>query len=604
MKRLPALASFLACLLSACAQSPVSQSPDAGHLSLPDPASEPAPAVPSAPIPAPVTQTFDLPPPRPGPALETYSVVVSQVPVDQLLFSLARDARLNVDVHPGLSGRVTLNAIDQTLPQLLQRISRQVDMRFELDGESLVVMPDTPFLRTYKVDYVLMNRDTTGTVSVATQIASAGTGSVGNQDTTGAQGDRAGNSSATRIENSARNRFWETLIQNVKDILRETDKVLPAEPVATAAAAAAPARSGAGSADIPQLNLAVTLAQPSANPAAPATRFREAAAVIAHPESGVMVVRATSRQHERVQEFLDAVIASARRQVLIEATIAEVQLSRNFQQGIDWSKLDLGGTGIRIVQNAAGALTAPASSLFEIAYQGGGGFSGSIKLLESFGNVRVLSSPKLSVLNNQTAVLKVVDNIVYFTIESDTNQNQTTSVTTFTTRVNSVPIGFVMNVTPQISEHDTVLLNLRPSLSRVIGQAADPNPALKDRNIVNTFPVIRTREIESVIRVENGNIAVMGGLMEDARDDKDDTVPLLSRVPLLGELFMNRDDSTTKTELVIFLKPTVIRNASLDGDYRAFRDKLPSADFFTRPMGPDHPNLRGASPLAAPTATP
>ncbi|MCB1889996.1 MAG: pilus (MSHA type) biogenesis protein MshL [Rhodocyclaceae bacterium] len=599
MTRFPALAPLLACLLSACAQSPVVQSPVSGHLALPDAAARPAPA---APIPAPVTQSFDLPPPRPGPRLETYSVVVSQVPVDQLLFSLARDARLNVDVHPGLTGRVTLNAIDQTLPQILQRISRQVDMRFELDGESLAVMPDTPFLRTYKVDYVLMNRDTTGTVSVATQIASAGTGSVGSQNATASQGDRAGNSSATRIENSARNRFWETLIQNVKDILRETDKILPAQPEPTTTASSTPV-SSAGS-GTPQLNLAVTLAQPEARSAEPATRFREAAAVIAHPESGVMVVRATSRQHERVQEFLDAVIASARRQVLIEATIAEVQLSRNFQQGIDWSKLDFGGTGIRLVQNAAGALTAPASSLFEIAYQGSGGFSGSIKLLESFGNVRVLSSPKLSVLNNQTAVLKVVDNIVYFTIESDTNQNQTTSVTTFTTRVNSVPIGFVMNVTPQISEHDTVLLNLRPSLSRVIGEAADPNPALKDRNIVNTFPVIRTREIESVIRVENGNIAVMGGLMEDARDDKDDTVPLLSRVPLVGELFMNRDDTTTKTELVIFLRPTVIRNASLDGDYSAFRDQLPGGDFFTRPMGPDHPNLRGASPLAAPAATP
>jgi len=334
------------------------------------------------------------------------------------------------------------------------------------------------------------------------------------------------------------------------------------------------------------------------------TLFREAASVIAHPESGVMVVRATSRQHERVQEFIDAVMRSARRQVLIEATIAEVQLSRNFQQGIDWTKLDLGGTGIRIVQNAAGALSAPASSLFEIAYSGSGGFSGSIKLLESFGNVRVLSSPKLSVLNNQTAVLKVVDNIVYFTIESDTNQNQTTSVTTFTTKVNSVPIGFVMNVTPQISESDTVLLNLRPSLSRIIGQADDPNPALRDRNIVNSFPVIRTREIESVIRVENGNIAVMGGLMEDARDDRDDTVPLLSRVPLLGELFVNRDDTTSKTELVIFLRPTVIREASLDGDYREFRDQLPGDDFFSRPMGPQHPGLIGSSPLAAPARSP
>ena len=599
-RRLPIVALAAMMLLGGCAQQPL-HAPVSGHLQGSD---SPAKAIPEAPIPAPVNQAFDLPPPRPGPKLDTYSVVVSEVAVEDLLFALARDARVNVDVHPGLAGTVTLNAIDQTLPQILKRIARQVDMRFELDGDSLVVMPDAPFLRTYQVDYVLMSRETAGTVSVATQIATAGSGTIGT-DSGGGGGARSGNSSATRIDNRASNRFWETLVQNVKDILRETDKVIPTdEPAAPAHTAIATPLVAAGgdAADTPQINLALNLSAPERD-SRPRTLFREAASVIAHPESGVMVVRATSRQHERVQEFLDAVIRSARRQVLIEATIAEVQLSRNFRQGIDWSKLDLGGTGIRIVQNASGVLSAPDSSLFEIAYSGGS-FSGSIKLLETFGNVRVLSSPKLSVLNNQTAVLKVVDNIVYFTIESDTNQNQTTSITTFTTTVNSVPIGFVMNVTPQISEADTVLLNLRPSLSRVIGQADDPNPALRDRGIVNSFPVIRTREIESVIRVENGNIAVMGGLMEDARDDRDDTVPVLSRIPLLGNLFMNRDDTTTKTELVIFLRPTVIREASLDGDYREFREHLPGDDFFSRPMGPQHPNLSGASPLAAPAASP
>ena len=597
----PLLSVLTAGLLGACAQAPLAPPTPGRHLQAPE-----RPARAEAPIPEPVARSFSLPAPQPAPKLDTYSVVVSGVEVDELLFALARDARINVDVHPGLSGKVTLNAIDQTLPQLLKRIAKQVDMRFELDGENLSVMPDTPFLRTYPVDYVLMNRDTSGTVSVSTQIASAGSGTVGSESSGGSGGNLAGNSSATRIDNSAQNRFWETLVQNVKDLLRETDKLIPGavegqQPATTARVQP----TSAASDDDSRFNVALTLNAPVAAPAADnRPTFREAASVIAHPESGVMVVRATSRQHERVAEFLDAVMSSARRQVLIEATIVEVQLSRNFQQGIDWSKLNLEGSGFQIVQRAAGALTAPASSLFEIAYSGSGNFSGSIKLLESFGNVRVLSSPKLSVLNNQTAVLKVVDNIVYFTIESDTTQNQTTSITTFTTTVNSVPIGFVMNVTPQISGHDTVLLNLRPSLSRVIGQANDPNPALRDRNITNSFPIIRTREIESVIRVENGNIAVMGGLMEDSRDDRDDTVPLLSRVPLLGELFINRDDTATKTELVIFLRPIVVREASLEGDYRQFRDQLPGDDFFTRPIGPTHPNLIAPSPIATPAVSP
>ena len=141
--------------------------------------------------------------------------------VHDLLFALARDARINVDIHPGINGYVTLNAIDQTLPQLLNRIAKQVDMRFEIDGPNLTVMPDTPFLRNYPVDYVNMSRDTTGSVSVTSQLAGVTTS--GSASTASS----ANNNSTTKIDNKAQNRFWETLVQNIKDILRETDKILP-----------------------------------------------------------------------------------------------------------------------------------------------------------------------------------------------------------------------------------------------------------------------------------------------------------------------------------------------------------------------------------------
>ena len=127
-------------------------------------------------------------------------------------------------IHPGIGGYVSLNAIDQTLPQLLSRISKQVDMRFELDGPNLAVMPDTPFLRTYRIDYVNMSRDTTGTVAVTTQVASGTPGAGGGASAGGTSG---ANNSITRIENKSQNHFWDTLTQNIKDILRETDKILP-----------------------------------------------------------------------------------------------------------------------------------------------------------------------------------------------------------------------------------------------------------------------------------------------------------------------------------------------------------------------------------------
>ncbi|MFA9441571.1 pilus (MSHA type) biogenesis protein MshL [Uliginosibacterium sp. sgz301328] len=510
------------------------------------------------------------------------------------MFALARDAKVNVDIHPGLSGAITLNAIDQTLPQLLERIARQVDMRFELDGKNLVVAPDTPFLRTYRVDYVNMARDTSSSVSVATQIATAGA-IAGMGASTTSSSDGSGNSSFARIDNVSKNRFWDTLIQNLKDLLRETDKLIPTSieqvKVSGQGAIAAPATTqtappgNKGAAQSPDTALT---SKDSVD--RPLVTYREAASVIANPETGVVTVRATSRQQEKVQEFLDQVMNSARRQVLIEATIAEVNLSQNYQQGVDWSRINLSGYGFRIVQRATGSISAPTGSIFELGYDSkGGNFSGAIKLLESFGDVKVLSSPKISVLNNQTAVLKVVDNSVYFTLEANISRGSqgTQDLVTYNTTVHTVPIGLVLNVTPQIADSDSVLLNLRPSLSRIIGQALDPNPALKQLDIQNQVPIVRSREIESMMRVSSGNIAVMGGLMEDMLDKTDDTTPVLSSVPVMGTLFQNRNDTKRKTELVIFLRPTVIRDASLTGDYASFRTQLPDDNYFNRSIGPD-----------------
>ncbi|MDO9064920.1 MAG: secretin N-terminal domain-containing protein, partial [Sulfuricella sp.] len=160
-----------------------------------------------------------LPPPKPAAKTETYSVVVNDVPARELLFALARDAKLNIDVHPGIEGNITLNAIDQSLPQLLTRIARQVDMRYEIEGPNLTVLRDTPYLKQYKVDYLNMSRETTSNVSIATQIASAGRSSVTTGGTAATTGGAANSNSTTSLTNTSKNHFWQSLVQNLKDIL-------------------------------------------------------------------------------------------------------------------------------------------------------------------------------------------------------------------------------------------------------------------------------------------------------------------------------------------------------------------------------------------------
>ncbi len=581
-------ATLLTLMLAACA-APTPREPLKGHLSS-DSAVPLKPANgPAAAIPAPVQQTLALPKPRAVPKAETYSVVVNNVQVHDLLFALARDAKVNVDIHPGITGIVSLNAIDQTLPQLLTRIAKQVDMRFELDGPNLSVMPDTPFLKHYKVDYVNMARNVVGTVSTNTQIA---TGAPGTSSSVGGAGSTGGNVSSTRIENTSKNQFWDSLEKNIKDILRETDKLLP-EGSSETVVEQTTVQNASGTAALPQTTgqrstqaLANALqayptptssSQASGNTIVHRNTFREAASVILNAESGLITVRATSRQHERIQEFIDRIANSASRQVLIEATIVEVSLRDGYQQGIDWTQLRRGGT----VQFLGNALT---SNAVNLQYTKGGDPNALITLLDTFGTTKVLSSPRLSVLNNQTALLKVVEDYVYFNVKADTTATaNVAAVTTFTTTPQSVSVGLVVSVTPQIGANDTVTLNVRPTITSVAREVPDPNPNLKAASISNLVPVIRTREIESIMRIPSGSIAILGGLMEDRIDYQNQRVPLAGQVPIVGEVFNNRNNASQKTELVIFLRPIVIKDASLDGDYAAMRDFLPGGAFFRQP---------------------
>jgi MSHA biogenesis protein MshL len=559
--------------LGACSHAPMEQS---GTHVLPEETASPGK------VPPPVQISTLLPRPRPAQRPETYSVVVNGVKVHELLFALARDAKLNIDVHPGIAGAVTLNAIDQTLQQLLTRISKQVDMRWELDGPNLAVMPDSPYLRVYKIDYLNMERSTQGTVGVSTQIATpGGTGGGG-----GASGGT--NASTTTVRNTADNRFWATLEKNIRDILHETDKILPGPGQQPPAAVAAPAGGLAP--------LGAAAPGPTAAPApVPSSTFREAASVIANPEAGVLSIRATSRQHEKIEEFIDQVMANVKRQVLIEATIAEVQLNNQYQQGIDWSLVRRGSAGFTTTQTSAGTPAGVNPILFSLGYVASG-VSANIRLLESFGNVRVLSSPKLSVINNQTAILKVVDNRVYFTIKAETAVSaNVAAITTFTTTPNIVPVGFVMNLTPQISDTDIVLLNVKPTVSSIIDKVNDPNPTLASpcgpnppntpqcQPIISSIPVIQTREMESLIKVNSGQIAVLGGLIQDSINDIEDVVPGLGSIPGLGAFFTQRKKVNTKTELVIFLRTIVVKDPSLDGDFRSVRSMVPEDDFISQP---------------------
>jgi len=245
-------------------------------------------------------------------------------------------------------------------------------------------------------------------------------------------------------------------------------------------------------------------------------------------EAGLLTVRATGQQHQEINQFLKEVSNSAQRQVLIEATIAEVTLNEEFQAGIDWSLVQQNSNGTASFdQVLTGAQISPDNS-FSLDLTNFNFFGDSLNLtlraLETFGDVSIMSSPKVMALNNQTALLKVVDNFVYFTLSVDVDPGDadSDSVVTYESELHTIPVGFVM------------------------------------------------------LKVNSGEIAVIGGLMQDEISESTNAIPLLGQVPLLGPLFRYQENKKTKTELVIFLKPVVIDHASVDGDLREFKRFLPS----------------------------
>ena len=552
----------------------------------------------SAPIPKPIRSNPQLPMPKATAKLQTYSVVVNEVPVKEILFALARESKLNIDIHPSIQGRATLNAVDQTLPAILERLAKQVDLTYKMENNVLYIAPDQPVLRIYKVDYVNINRDTKGFIGAAAEISSTGqsasTGAAGSSNTTSTSGNGANNSSRTSVDSSSKNHLWESLIQNLKELLAETDKeVIVSRFGGTTEASAQNVGANATPAAIAEAARAATEER---NQQRSEYKTLFAANVIANPETGVISVRATNKQHEKVQEFIDRVMGSAKRQVLIEATIVEVRLSDSFQAGIDWSRLNnsLSNSGFQFQQTLGpdstfgtnGALTGAGVTALGAATTAGfvagylnpvsriGNIATSITLLKQFGDTKVLSSPKLMVLNNQTAVLKVVDNLVYFTVQaqiSQSNGNGAQNLQSFTTTPNTVPVGVVMSVTPQINEGGDVNVNVRPTISRQVDRVEDPNPAFRDpvtgvRSVQSFVPVIQVREMESLLQLKSGNTAILGGLMQDEIFKNTDKVPGLSDIPGVGKVFTGKNDANRKTELVIFLRPTVITNASLESD--------------------------------------
>lgn len=500
----------------------------------------------SASIPSLVTTQIPTLPPlgSSNQTTKTYSVSAVNVPVSELLFKLAQDANKDIDLYAGLKGKVTINALNQPLNQILERMADQVGFNFDIVGDTVVIKPDYPEWRNYKVDYVNIRKTSKDSIDMKMNVSASSDSSSG-----GAA------ASSTKVTVESEHDFWAQLEKNIQ-LLAQIDPnanqvILGGKPEADAGAKSKPKTA---------------LSSISQN-------------TVINPEAGVISVYTTIKKHKAIKNYIEEVSERAERQVLIEATVVEVALNDAYQAGIDWSLMN-GMFGDEGGLKFSSPFAGPSDGFSITTIDNTGVVNGigefnilaNLQLLKQFGDSKVLSSPKVMAINNQTALLKVVNNLVYFTVDVNVTPatDSSAATTTYETEIHTVPVGFTMSVTPFVSDNGNVTLNVRPTISRKIGEVTDPNPDLAAVGTVSTIPIVQEKEMSSVLKLKDRQTAIIGGLIEDANSNVKSGLPWASDVPIVGDLFARRDDSTQKSELVIFIRPIIVKNPNVDnGDLQS-----------------------------------
>lgn len=275
-----------------------------------------------------------------------------------------------------------------------------------------------------------------------------------------------------------------------------------------------------------------------------------------HKQGGLIMVFGTARQHQHLGDYLKKLKEATSTQVIIEAKIIEVTLDNEFKSGINWSQLGEGGRIMAPMGSLFHHSHITSSDVFTFAVDNEK-FSAVLNLVKKFGTVRTLSNPRLTVMNNQPAMLKVATNEVFFHLEFERffQADGKPDVENISSEALTVPIGLVMIVQPSVNlQTGEITMMLRPTLSRVQKEVEDPAVAIKSQQKVkSTVPVVQVREIDSVLKMKSGQVLVMGGLMEDRSSYTSSSVPGVDSIPLFGELAKGKDDDRKITELVIFL---------------------------------------------------
>lgn len=486
--------------------------------------------------------------------------ITKDVSIPKIFQKIAEQTDINILIAKNVSGSLIYKTKDQPLYQAIDNLCEILNLRYTFENGLLKVEKDMPYLETYDIQFLSVSRKSQMNVSTSTQLFS-------NEQK---KGIMANNGSSTKLDTLGENDFWEEIKLNLESILDSSNNIYTE-----------------------QAQIIEEDSPPTADKEPEQKkRVRKKTYFTINKQSGLISVYTDKKHQREVVKFINRLRRNTNSQILIEAKVVEVALKEEFKSGIDWSSITKGDFTANaklgsIARIPSTIVSNPIVSGVTTVGIDGKDFSSILNMMESFGTIRTLSSPRLTVMNNQTALLKVAENHVFFTVEYDrhylnairgNSTNDNGLVVASRSTIQSIPIGFVMAVQPAIDQDkDEIIINLRPTISRVIGSKSDPSVAIINNSLnpggdqINSeVPVVAVREIDSIMKLKSGQVAILGGLMVEGSENVDAGVPG-TKSQFFSFLTRAKRDSQTVTELVIFIKATIVDSHKIpDADHRLY----------------------------------